>query len=440
MTAATSDSIWWARQSAGAALRAESVERAEGPVAFVALIAFTYILLLSPQSTFGALKPLRIAFVSAGLAAGSLLWERWRERKALPVDREILICFGLLAWSFMTVPLSFWPGGSVARLTDAYLKAIVVFWLLANVITTQRRLRIMRVVLMLCSVPLAVTAVRNYLNGTYMADETAVARITGYDASLAANPNDLALVLNLLLPLTIALFLSAKTKLGRLMAAIIAGMNALGIIMTFSRAGFLGLASIAIVYFFQMSRRPGADRAVAVAIVFIAVLAVPLLPSEYMDRLSTVTNVSSDPTGSAQARWRDSLAAMRLVVEHPIIGAGIGMDIFALNQARGAEWVQVHNVYLEYAVDLGIPGVGLFLLLLHGVHKAVRSSRLRLMHLPQHRELFLLVQALEISVIVFAICGFFHPVAYHFYFYFIGGLALGARAVTQRTLSPAPAV
>ena len=329
--------------------------------------------------------------------------------------------------------------GSVARLTDAYIKAVIVFWLLANVISTHRRLHVMRVVLMLCSVPIAVTAVKNFVSGAFIQGTEGVTRITGYDASLTANPNDLALVLNLLLPLSIALFLSAKSKFGRLLSVMTIVMSVLGVMVTFSRTGFLGLATIAVVYFFQMIRRRGADRAWAFVVLFIAVLAAPLLPSDYAERLSTVTNVASDKTGSAQARWRDSLAAVRLVIEHPIIGAGIGMDIFALNQARGEEWVQVHNVYLEYAVDLGVPGLALFVSLVYGVYKAVRSSRKRLTHLPEQRELFLLVQALETSVLVFAICGFFHPVAYHFYFYFIGGLALGARAVTQRTLSLGPA-
>ena len=114
------------------------------------------------------------------------------------------------------------------------------------------------------------------------------------------------------------------------------------------------------------------------------------------------------------------------------------MDVLALNQVRGVDWVKVHNVYLEYAVDLGLPGAVLFLWLFYGVFKAVNSSRKRLADLPEKRDLFLLVEALETSLIVFAICGLFYPIAYDFFFYYIGGLALGARAVTQHALSIAP--
>ena len=40
-----------------------------------------------------------------------------------------------------------------------------------------------------------------------------------------------------------------------------------------------------------------------------------------------------------------------------VIGAGIGQDILAMNAQRGDDWTQVHNAYLQYAVDLGVPGV-----------------------------------------------------------------------------------
>ena len=160
-----------------------------------------------------------------------------------------------------------------------------------------------------------------------------------------------------------------------------------------------------------------------------------MLPSNYFERVATIANIHADPTGSSQIRWRDTVAAMHFVFDHPIVGAGLGMDVLALNQVRGEKWYAVHNVYLQYAVDLGLPGALLFILLLLGTLKGARSSRKRLAQLPEKRELFLLAEALEISLIVFAISGFFYPVAYNFYFYYMGGLALAVRAVTQQALS-----
>jgi O-antigen ligase len=161
------------------------------------------------------------------------------------------------------------------------------------------------------------------------------------------------------------------------------------------------------------------------------------VPETYVDRLATVTDIESDPTNSSQTRWRDMVAAAHFVTQHPIIGAGIGMDVLALNEVRGARWKQVHNVYLEYAVDLGLPGAVLFIMLLYSVFKAARSSLRRLAHKDELRDLFLLAEALQVSLIAFAVASFFHPVAYHFYFYYIAGLALAVRSATDDAVSVA---
>lgn len=427
---------WWTRgPSAPSASAIAARSSGSGSFAFGALVVFICILVLNPQAWFPAVKPLRIALLSSGVAAASFLLQQWKERKPLGFSSEMVICCLLVAWSFMTLPISLWPAGSLATLTDAYIKAVMLFWLLANVITTAHQLRVIRALLIVCSVPVAGTALSNFVAGRFLPDDKVVARITGYGQGLSANLNDLALMLNLLLPLTVALLLSTTSNLVRFLCVAVIAINILGIIVTFSRGGFLGLATIAVIYVVRMIRRRGADRAWAFAIVIAAAVAVPLLPSAYTDRLATVKDIGSDPTGSSQARWRDTLAAAQFVSQHPIIGAGIGMDFLALNQIRGNKWLKVHNVYLEYAVDLGVPGLALFLTLLIRVFKGVRLARKRLEDVPAQRQLFLLVQALETSLIVFAICGVFHPIAYDLFFYFIGGLALAAAAVTRQTLS-----
>jgi putative inorganic carbon (HCO3(-)) transporter len=422
---------WWAPGAqTTAAAPALDARDSEVGIAFVALCAFTFILLLSPQNWFPFLRPLRIAFLAAGLGIASLLWNAWRYHRPLGLTREVLICFALPAWAFITLPLSYWPGGSAKTLTDLYIKAVIIFWLLPNAVTTKAALARLATVLMSCSAVLAGMGIKNFVSGNFIT-EADVARIAGYDSGLSGNPNDLALMLNLLIPIGIALFVNAeKTWLRALWLAVVA-IDVAGVIVTFSRAGFIALAAVAVMYFFKLVRRPGRDRGWAIAMLLTCVLALPFLPSNYMNRVATVTNINSDTTGSSQIRWRDTVAAAQYVAAHPILGAGIGMDALALNTVRGAKWKQVHNVYFEYAVDLGLPGIGLFLLLMFGSFRAASTSRKRLAQLPQHRDLFLMSEALEISLVVFALSGPFYPVAYNFYFYFMAGLALAARSITD---------
>jgi probable O-glycosylation ligase (exosortase A-associated) len=415
-----------------------TVEAPENGMAFVAIVIFTFILLLSPQSWFPVLGKMRIAFLAAGLAAAVLLWDRWtRREKLLELTPEVILALALLGWASLTLPLSYWPGGSLGLLTNMYIKSLAAFWLLANIVTTTRRLRFLTTILGLCTAPLALSAFRHFAGGAYLdAGHPGVRRIMGYQAGLTSNPNDLALMLNLILPLIIANFLTARRPGMRVFWLVLIAFDVVGVVLTFSRGGFLGLATIGVVYFVKLVRRPE-DRAWAFAVLAVAILSLPLLPATYMNRLATITNIESDVTGSAQERWRDQMAALRFVMDHPVTGAGIGMDILALNQMRGEQWKSVHNVYFQYAVDLGIPGVTLFLLLQWRVFRAVRTAQRDSAEQPALRDAHYLAGGLQVSLIVFAIAALFHPVAYHFYFYYIAALALAARTAITALVSHA---
>lgn len=409
-------------------------EPADSAAPFWALMAFTFILLIAPQSFFPVLAPLRIALITAGFAVMAYLLDRIvRHRPFFEFTRELRIAVALTAWAILTMPLSYWPGGSAAYLADFYSKTLIVFWLLSHVVTTLPRLRFVAWGLSLIAVPLAASAVANFMSGRVLQQGLALSesRIVGYDAPLTGNPNDLALTLNLILPLSLALFLAVKKPALRAVLLACICLDAIAIIATFSRAGFLTLVVTFITYLWILFKRHESHWAVVILLIGF-VVAVPLLPSSYLDRLGTITNIEADPTGSAQERWSDSAAAMQYVAHHPIVGAGLGMNALALNEQRGAAWRQVHNVYLQYAVDLGIPGLILFVMLLVGALKCAKSAQLGCAEEPKAEDLFFLAEGLRVSLVAFAVSAFFHPVAYHFYFYFIAGLALAAKAIRMR--------
>jgi len=398
-------------------------------VPFWALMAFTIILILAPQTYFKSLAPLRVGWIAAGVATVTYLLDRLVHRGPLTVvTRETRAAAGLAVWAILTVPWSYWPGGSVAFLLTAYFKTLVIFCLLANVVTTLERLKAIVWGLSLMAAPLAVYGIAQYRSGGFVADG-AMSRIASYEAPLTQNPNDLALTLNLILPLTAALFLARRTLPSRAALAGLMALDAAAIVVTFSRAGFLTLGATLLIYIGRLMKRP--ERGWAITAIVLALLSFPLLPASYLQRLSTISNIEADTTGSAQARWADTIAAVRYVVRHPVVGAGVGMNVLALNEVRGPAWKEVHNVYLQHAVDLGVPGLVLFLVLLTGCLRTAGEVRRRTAGIPAHRELFCLAEGIQISLAAFSVAALFHPVAYHFYFYYIAGLALALRAASR---------
>jgi O-antigen ligase len=398
-----------------------------GQSGFYALLAFTVVLIAAPQEFFEPLKPLRLALVAAIVALVAYVVNLVAGRARAPIaGREVRFALALVGWAIVTVPLSYWPSGSVTVLTELYLKSIAVFILLAGAIDSRRRLVGVVWTLGLCSVPIALTALQHYQAGVFL--PSAPGRIAGYGTSgLAGNPNDLALLLNLILPFLVALAGRGSVGWRRGLAAVMALVAVAAVIVTFSRSGFITLAAIALLYLWQAARRGRAGLAACVVVAALGVLV--LAPAGYGARLSTVGDIDTDPTGSAQDRWRDIVAASGFVADHPVIGAGLGMDFLALNERRGARWLSVHNAYLNYAVDLGLAGLAMFLALFVGCLRRTGAVERARRAAGVDDVLTRVAGAARISLLAFGVGAFFYPVAYHAYFYYVAGLALAVAQV-----------
>ena len=420
---------WWQTRRRSQAL---ALAPAGSSVAFGALVAFTAILLLSPQAWFPILKAFRIAFLAAGLAIAAHVVERTAHRRSITqLSPEIGIALTLVCWSILTLPLSVWPGGSVRILTDYYLKAIAFFWLLGTIVTTTDRLRTMAWTLTFCAIPLAATGIFNYVAGDYLSTGVrGFYRITGYMGALTANPNDLALMLNLIIPLTGALVVGAH-GLKRLLAIAVMLLCVAAVILTFSRAGFLTLGATFVLLLGTLVTRKRAG--IAAALLLLALCAYPFVPDGYMTRINTIANIKEDVTGSAQGRWRDAKVAAGLVAKHPVVGAGIGQDILVMNDERGIDtWRRVHNAYLQYGVDLGLPGLLMFVWLHLTCYRTARAVEQRAAATPPLRDLQPLATGVKMSLLAFGVAAMFHPIAYQFYFFSVAGLAVALRN-TYRT-------
>jgi O-antigen ligase len=244
-------------------------------------------------------------------------------------------------------------------------------------------------------------------------------------------------MLNLVIPFSAALMVISRAFVGRLIAALSLVLGSIAVILTFSRAGFLTLATLGLLGLVSLGRRRPLS---AMAAAGVLALTPAFMPQGYMDRLSTITNISADRTGSAQGRWTDLTVALDVVSNNPITGVGLGQNVIALNQRRGETWREIHNVYLQYAVDLGIAGLALFLWLFVSLLLTVARVRRAAVRDPAQRSISVIAASVRAALLAFAVAAFFHPVAYQFYFFCIAGLALAVHAVYNhnRSLAPVP--
>ena len=418
---------WWRREPAApeAAPAARSGQEPKGGVtAFWALVAFTAVLMLVPQQYFPFLNVIRINLLIGTLAIGAHVFAP-PVSTVLRLPTELKLAVALLACAAISIPGSYWRSASLDAFSD-FLRVVAVFWLLGQDVCSQRRLRIIFWTLTLVCLPVAAAAVNNYRLGI---NDGVGDRILGYSNNLASNPNDLALTLNLFLPFAAVLALTTRRLVGRLVAWAVIGISIAAVFVTFSRGGFLTLAVEAALFIHVLTKRQGA-RALVLAIA-VGALAVAVMPAGYGARMGTIVNIDSDQTGSAQMRWSDTVAAVEFMVTHPIVGAGIAQGHLALNEFRGAFWTTVHNAYLNYGVDLGLPALLLFVaMVVTSFLSARRIERLPASAIPT--ELRWMASAVRISLAGFIVAAFFHPVGYDFYFFYLAGIAVALKTTAAR--------
>lgn len=401
----------------------------DGRVAFWGVMFFTFVLFVAPQFIFPVLQPLRLALLSAVFAIVAWALDRLLRRQPLiemgPVER-LLLCF--MALAVASVPFSLWPGGSVDVLVNQLVKSVLVFVLLANILNTMRRVKLLIWSMVLWSSLMAVIAVRDFATGNL---ELQGLRIAGYDSPLTNNPNDLALTLNLVLALAIGLCRATREAWLKLLLVAAMGVMTAGVVASFSRGGFLTLVTIALVSLVKETRRRGgAMVALAVPVVLVALFF--LFPQGYGDRLHGIVDPQYDPTGSSTSRWEGLVLAFRLVLERPLLGLGLGQHGLKFVE-NGLGWTGVHNVFLEIGADLGVPALVVYLLILRQVFVAARWCQRQADGAPGAIEQRALAGGVETGLWGYVTGALFHPVPYHFYFFYLAGFAMALQSMAKRT-------
>jgi len=135
------------------------------------------------------------------------------------------------------------------------------------------------------------------------------------------------------------------------------------IVRTYSRGGTVSFGLMIALAFF-LSRRM-LPKWLRFALVPAVLVALSMAPSQYLDRLSTLGQVENDynltdPSGRTQV-WKRGFGYF---LSRPITGVGVGQFPVAegrygeaISQTAGWKWSAAHNMYVEAAAEMGIPGL-----------------------------------------------------------------------------------
>jgi len=278
---------------------------------------------------------------------------------------------------FWSVPFSYVKSSSLLMGIDYVTRSVpIVLILLVSVrslLDFERLMRSMAILVVLIGLIIAAG-----FGVVYNGKDGARTTLPG-----AYDPNDLALVV----AWGCAFCLWALRDRSRIWRGVggmgfLLGLYVIG--RTYSRGGAIALAVLVVMSLFLARRTlPSWLRIGIVPTLLVALL---LAPANYTQRLNTLTTINKDyntfDVFGRQAIWTRGLGYF---VSRPLNGVGAGQ--FGLAEGRwgaergieaGFKWSAAHNMYVESAAELGLPGlIGLLCMLLPnvGLWRSVRKRR-----------------------------------------------------------------
>jgi len=392
--------------------------------AYAGLILFTVLLYarpndLLPIGTFPIVKIMTIAtlvtfFVERLLLGGPL--------SVMPRPFKYLLA--LAGFVVVSMPFGLDPSASFDAFTDVFLKTLLVFLLMINVVTSFRRLRLMMEVTVLSGAFVALISLSDFLQGKNLVEEF---RATGAVGGIFGNPNDLALALNVLLPLAIGLVLSRPNPFTKLGFGACAALLAVTSVVTYSRAGFITMVVAGIFLLVKVARRSPAAWAVGA----LAVAAIFVTSPGRVFTLFEGSSGTLSAAESATARWELVKRSIEVAGANPIrwmFGVGIGNFGIVSNHDQAN-----HNAFLQVYNEVGFPAMICYCLFLFSVFRIMGVMSKRYRKARGQRQVWLIMITIQTSLVAYAVGSIFASVAFLWYVYYPAAFALCLQQILART-------
>jgi O-antigen ligase len=391
---------------------------------FLGLFLFTFILYYRPYEQVSALASFTsMAFLTAVVTLAFYFPTQLSLEGTLtarPREVNLLLLFALTA--LLSMPLALNRGEAWDTFVEPFSKAVLMFLVIVNTVRTMRRLRWMLLLGVSVGCVLSAVALNDYRRGNFTVEGY---RVTGSIGNLFGNPNDMAIHLITVIPIVVAFMFGAR-GLKKLVYAFCLFLLVGGMMVTFSRGGFLGLAGGAVVLAWKLGRR---NRFAVLALMLVAVvLMVVLAPGGYSARLLSIFDSSLDPVGSSSARQQLLILAARTALLHPLFGVGMGnFHIISIREAV------THNSYTQVASELGMTALVLYMLFVVTPLRRLKRIERATLESRSASSFYYLAVGMQASLVAYMIGSFFGAIAYQWYVYYLVGYAVALRRIYATT-------
>jgi hypothetical protein len=391
-------------------------------LSYAGLVLFTVVLYARPAEFYPSRLTASIALIVALATLGFFLPTQLSLEGTLtarPPEVNLVLLFCLTG--LLSIPLAINPPIAWQEFSGTFIRCIVMFIVIVNVVRTKARLKGLLLLALAAGLWLSVEAINEYRLG--------LATVEGYRAGgsgggIFGNSNDMALFLVSIVPIAIALLLGSRSLVRKFLFGGCAVLMVAGIVLTYSRGGFIGLL-VALTFF---AWKAGQRRRLEIVVVgFLIVAAFLVLVPGYALRLASILVPSLDPVGSSEARSGELFRSLYVAIRHPLLGIGMG------NYSREMSYrgLVTHNSYTQVGAEMGMAALVCYTMFIVAPLRKLGQIGRETSKARSNSNYYYLAVGLQASLLGYMVCSFFASVAYLWYVYYLVGYAVCLRRLYE---------
>jgi len=336
------------------------------------------------------------------------------------MSTEVKAILALTFLALLTMPIAKDPPTAWAVFNDTFIKAVLMFIVMVNVLRTRRRLMGLMWLSLATAFVLSYQALDLYMKGDFLAEGyRSGAEIGG----MFGNPNDLALHLVTMIPLAVCLGIASKSRIMRLVYFACAALFVAANFVTYSRGGFLGLIAAAVMLAWKLGRK---NRLKVMAVSgFVGLLVILLAPGNYGLRILSIFIPGLDPVGSSDQRRELLERSILVTLRNPW---GIGIGNFPIVGVRN---LVTHNAFTQVSSEIGLLGLLAYLIFMVSPFRKLGAIERTLSAKNEHDWFYYLAIGLQASIVGYLVSSFFVAVAYNWFIYYLIAYAVAFRRIYQ---------